>query len=477
MRHPARKYQKKPNGGLNWIPRVSPLGLRKIIEHINDGIMVADDKGYVLLCNRAFESITGLEYNDIVGKSAKQIAEHIALPESTVLRVLKEKEPVTLSHILKTGYKVVVTSEPVFGSKNNVMEVICQLRPLTMPPVQEGGQGNTSYRLEEKSDSDLDAITGIVSESIAMRSVLETCVRLSRVNSTVLITGESGVGKDLVARAIHKLSSYAQGDYIKINCGAVPESLLESELFGYEGGAFTGASRAGKAGLIELAKNGTLFLDEVGEMPLSMQIKLLNVLEDRQFMRVGGTKHIRVNTRIIAATNRDLEQLVREGSFRKDLYYRLNVVPIYIPPLRHRRSDILPLIQNFMRQFCCQYGFSKSLSKEAMDCLLRYDWPGNVRELKNVVERIMVMSPSNVIGVQDLPLEIQSSIYLKRLETGIKEKPLKEHLSRVEKRIITQVLSKTSSQKEAAEVLGIDEATLSRKKRKYKIVVPDRVSS
>lgn len=240
-----------------------------------------------------------------------------------------------------------------------------------------------------------------------MRNIIQMLNRVSKMDTTILVTGESGTGKELVMRSIHEMSGRSKGPFVSVNCGALPESLFESELFGYEKGAFTGAEKQ-RIGLFESAKSGTLFLDEIGEMPLKMQIKLLRVLQERSIRRVGGNEEIPVDFRLVAATNRDLFQEIEKGSFREDLFYRINVVPVQLPPLRERREDILPLVKHFLQKFAGRLGErEKEIAPDAMALLEHHDWPGNVRELENTVERIVALTPGNVIGIENLPSQIQ----------------------------------------------------------------------
>jgi DNA-binding NtrC family response regulator len=256
---------------------------------------------------------------------------------------------------------------------------------------------------------ELQVETGIVGHTHGVREVLERIHMLAPVNSTVLITGESGTGKELAARAIHRLSPRRGKSFITLNCAAIPETLLESELFGHEKGAFTGATSR-RRGMFELADRGTLFLDEIGEMPLPLQTRLLRVLETQKFMRVGGDSEITVDVRIIAATNRDLRQAVEQGTFRRDLYYRLNILHLDLPPLRDRSSDIPILVRSFIEEFSRAHDREfKGLSREAMQILLDYSWPGNVRELRNLVESMVVLAPGSVIGAEDIPPDIRYS--------------------------------------------------------------------
>jgi transcriptional regulator with PAS, ATPase and Fis domain len=295
-----------------------------------------------------------------------------------------------------------------------------------------------------------------------MQAVVELALRLAKVSTTLLIQGESGVGKDVVARLIHAESPRWEAPFIKINCGAIPAELLESELFGYERGAFSGARREGKPGTLELAHEGTLFLDEIGDMPLALQVKLLQVLQDRTLTRVGGTKPIKVDFRLIAATNRDLRAMVREKAFREDLFYRLNVVPIGIPPLRERAEDIIPLAHHCLEEVNERYGYSRRFSGPVMDWMLRYSWPGNVRELRNIVERLVVTARSDEIGVESLPLELGGN----DVQQAVQPLDFKALRMAHEADVVRAAVERFGSIGRAAAHLGISESTVKRKLRR-----------
>jgi transcriptional regulator with PAS, ATPase and Fis domain len=311
----------------------------------------------------------------------------------------------------------------------------------------------------------------IILRSASMQRVFETAMRVARVDSSVLITGESGVGKGLIAELIHQASARNEASLIHVNCGAIPESLLEAELFGYEKGAFTGAREEGKAGYFEMAEGGTLFLDEVGELPLSVQVKLLRFLEDNEVTRVGSTTLRRIDTRVIAATHRDLEQMVKSGNFRGDLFFRLNVVPLNIPPLRVRREDIPPLVHHFLKQFNEKCGSNKSMTVGALDCLCDYTFPGNVRELANLVERLVVLTATQQIGIEDLPAPVRVADDPACRPATENEWNLARVVQRVEKQMISRALKACGSQRKAARLLGIDHSTLSRKIKRYEAPV------
>jgi DNA-binding NtrC family response regulator len=306
-------------------------------------------------------------------------------------------------------------------------------------------------------------VEGIIGDSGRMQEVLSLVRRVAPSDATVLIRGESGTGKELIARALHYASPRAAGPLVKVNCAALAESLLEAELFGHEKGAFTGAV-ASRKGRFELADGGSIFLDEIGDLPPHLQVKLLRVLQEREFERVGSSRPIKVDVRLLAATHRNLEALVREGRFREDLYYRINVVTIALPPLRERREDLPPLIEHFLRVFAGKNGKTvRGLTREAREALLRYDYPGNIRELENVMERAVVLTRDDVIGVEDLPLALEAPAPASGEDAG-----LIAAVEGLERRMIREALAKADgTQTRAAGLLGISERVLRYKLKKY----------
>ena len=324
--------------------------------------------------------------------------------------------------------------------------------------------------LKEQINENYDRFE-IVGDSRQMREVLSTVSSVAPTDSTVLVTGESGTGKELVARSIHRMSGRAENNFVAVNCAALPENLLESELFGHTKGAFTGATSA-REGRFEMADDGSLFLDEIGELPAGIQVKLLRVLEDKTFERVGGNRPITVDVRIIAATNRDLKREMREKKFREDLFYRLNVINIHIPPLRERRDDILPLTDHFISKFSTRFNKEiNGITPEAKDLLLRYDWPGNVRELVNVLERAIVLLRGDVIDSTDLPLNVEEILQEKRAFVSEAEiKSIKE----IEKEHILRALDFTDwNFNRTADLLGIHRNTLRMKIKDYDLTRPE----
>ncbi len=323
---------------------------------------------------------------------------------------------------------------------------------------------------------EFSALNRMIGRSKAMRSVLKILSRVAKTDSTILVTGESGTGKELIANAIHEMSPRANGPFIPINCGAIPEELLEAEVFGHEKGAFTGALRE-RPGRFELAHKGTIFLDEIGEMSQKLQVKLLRFLQERKITRVGGTRVIEVDVRIIAATNKDLEQAVAEGEFREDLFYRLNVIPIHAPPLRERSGDISLLVHHFLRRHCQKYDMTmKGISGSALRAMERYDWPGNVRELENILERLVLLTDEDKIRVGHLPARIRKFVSdepvldVEISDDGI---DMKQMLSELEDRLIINALKRCGGVKnQAAKLLGLKRTTLIEKMKKKNITYP-----
>jgi len=312
-------------------------------------------------------------------------------------------------------------------------------------------------------------ITSIVSQSQKMEEVINVAARVADSKANVLITGENGTGKEVLAKGIHYLSSRRNAPFVAVNIPALTETLLESELFGHEKGAFTGADKM-KKGRFEIAHGGTIFLDEVGDIPQSIQVKLLRVLQEHQFERVGGTEKIEVDVRIIAATNKNLEEKIKDGSFREDLYYRLNVISVKIPPLRERKEDILPMIESFIEKYCKENNKEKlEISKEAADVLMKYNYPGNVRELENIIERAVVLTRGKVITLNDLPMNIKGFKEEKTI-AALGKGSLTEQIEAIEKQLIFDALQQSSgNQTKAGKLLGLTERNLRYKLKKYNI--------
>ena len=298
-----------------------------------------------------------------------------------------------------------------------------------------------------------------------MKRLMESALRAARHDTTVLISGETGVGKEVMASFIHRNSDRRKKKLVKVNCSAIPESLMESEFFGYEKGAFTGANVNGKIGLFEEADGGTLFLDEIGELPVNLQSKLLRVLQEQEIQRIGGVTPVKIDVRIIAATNRDLKEMAEQGLFRKDLYYRLNIIPLVVPALRERKEDLVPLANDFLDKLNLLYNENKRFSKEAYEAFGRYNWPGNVRELRNVIERVFVMTEGQLIRDTDLPAEIKAVHDNASVVSG--DHVLKFAVAKLEYAMIQEAFEKHGNVRDAAKALGIDASTFVRKRTKY----------
>lgn len=307
----------------------------------------------------------------------------------------------------------------------------------------------------------------IIAESPQMKKILQTIEYIKDVDSSVLITGESGTGKEVIFKYICQTSRRNGQPVVKINCGAIPENLFESELFGYEDGAFTGARKKGKAGLFEMADHGTLFLDEIGEMSLEMQVKLLRAIQEKEIFRVGGSKNIPVDVRIIAATNQNIDRMVEEGKFRRDLFYRLNVIRLDIPPLRERMEDIIPLCYHFLDIFNKKYGKNKGLTLRAARTLAHLEWPGNIRELENLVENIVVLEQDEVMRAKHLQERYCKGEMLFGEVTVKGILPYKEALSQMERQLLENTRNQFGSTRKMAEALGLNQSTISRKLRQY----------
>jgi PAS domain S-box-containing protein len=442
--------------------------LMTLWEHSSDAFLILDSSATILYANPSIEKITGIALKYQIGKTIRDLLNDGVISGSASLSAIKEKKTVTRELSTFRGKQVVSTATPVIDRCGRLNRVICNIRDSRVIHPQGSPLLGAlfDFPIIEESGSSYHAITiegynsALIFKSRKMKNLVEQAIRLGQVDSTVLIGGETGVGKELFARLIHERSRRAEsGNFVKVNCAAIPENLVESELFGYAPGAFTGALKSGKAGYIELADGGTLFLDEIAELPYEMQSKLLGVLQDREVARVGSTKAKTVDIRIIAATNRNLEQLIAEKKFREDLYYRLNVIPLKIPPLRERKPDIPVLISYFSKRLRETYHIDKHISPEVVEHLFWHSWPGNVRELVSMVERLMIVNRQKNITLSCLP-----EPYLGPSHRG--GKTLKEMVEQFELELISEALELYKTNIEAAERLGISVSSLGRRLRK-----------
>ncbi|MDP4160590.1 MAG: sigma 54-interacting transcriptional regulator [Bacillota bacterium] len=445
--------------------------LLSILDHSYDEIFVTDKNGVTIYVNEACKRNYGIEPKGLIGQKAGQMCfEGYCFPPITPV-ILREKERVTLEQETITGKKIVTTAEPVFDENGELELIIMNVRDIyqidevkhdlakTLELVKKYKQEVEELRRKELQNHDL------VARDKVMLELIELVQRIAPVESSVLILGESGTGKGVIAKHIHKLSSRKEGPFITINCAAIPDQLLESELFGYAPGAFTGADKKGKVGLIELAAGGSLFLDEIAEIPLNLQSKILHVLQEFKFSPVGGRGSKKVDCRIIAATNSDLNEAVKQGKFRADLYYRLNVIELEMPPLRNRPGDILPLIYFFLNKYDKRYKTSHQFDQDCLDVLLKYQWPGNVRELEHIVERMVVTNPQGILKLKDLPKSLRSNLHVANMNTC--STSLKKALEEVEKNLVIDAFQQYKTTYKVAKVLKISQSTAWRLISKY----------
>lgn len=438
------------------------MDLKDVFEYAFDEIFVTDEQGIVVRVNSTCERHYQLAAEELVGKHVKELQKDGIFYPSATLEVIEKKRPIELVQTTKSGEYLHVRTRPIFDDEGNLRRVISYSRDLTelyqlRQKVEEMDNQLKTYKKELRETYEHE---GLIFKSLAMQKIVDTIKKVSVVDSTVLVLGETGVGKSRLVRHLHEVSHRKHESFYEINCAALPTNLIESELFGYSGGSFTGANREGKKGLLESAHKGTLFLDEIGEMPLEIQAKLLQVLQEKTFRPIGGRELKKVDVRIVAATNRDLSEMVKQGTFRKDLYYRLNVIPIAIPPLRERTEDILPLIYHYLQHFNKKYGRDVKLAPSTLQMFVGYPWEGNNREIENVIERI-VITVDDVVTVEDLPLSMQ--------EAAVEQsgQSLYKMLEEVERNIILKAYKTYGSSYKVAEFLQISQSAATRKIKKF----------
>lgn len=456
-------------------PLISINDLASVLEKSQDGIIITDHKGNVVYSTPSADyaivphSFSGQNVKDMVDRG---VFDHSVIWEATI-----NKSPVTNAVQTKSGSYVVSSATPLLDEKGEVRLVITNVRDDNKLEVYAAALQKASSSVERYKNV-INYIQGVVSKSqgIVTRSkkmlqLMEYLRKVATNESPVLITGESGTGKELISSFIHENSLRQREPFIPVNCASIPRDLAESEFFGYAKGAFSGASAQGKPGLFELAHRGTLFLDEIAEMPLDIQAKFLRVLETGSFLRLGGTTPIQTNVRIIAATNRDLTQRIAEGSFREDLYYRLNVIPVEIPPLRERTEDILHLAEHFLKQSNIQYNTDYTLNPEIQNALLEYHWPGNVRELKNYMERYIISPDTGILELRAMsehPKDKYSPEHKNPSQEENTSMTLKEVKQAAEIAYIKKVMTECNGNiSMTARRLGIHRSMLHRKIRDY----------
>lgn len=456
------------------------IELDTLIDSSNDGLWICDGQGYVLRINPASERLTDVKAVDVVGKHMRELVEDGLINKSVTMKVLETGKKASIIQKTRNGSKLFLTGNPVFDKNTGKMfRIVVNERDITeitrlQEELQEQEALNEQFKrnLLEMQIEEVES-QHIIAKTPCYVNIIQKSVKLGRVDSTVLLLGESGTGKGVIADLIHKYSARADQPMIKLNCGAIPASLVESELFGYEKGAFTGANRNGKPGKFEMADKGIIFLDEIAELPLPSQVKILRFLEDSLVTRVGGTASKKLDVRIIAATNQDLKTMIKKHMFRSDLYYRLNVVPLTIPALRERKDCIIPLLNHYLEKFSKKYQKKRiiTMSSEVVDLLTLYAYPGNVRELINICERMVVMKHKGMVSYEDLPGSVLATVGEEKLDMDMWEKDLtlQQMVEKFETRILNKAMKKYNTQAEAALKLGLNQSTIARKLKKCKV--------
>lgn len=454
---------------------INELDSKRILDAVFDDLIVVNSDMTVIYATEGFEKNYNVKKSDVVGKNVSDLENAQIFNPSVAKRVFETKEHIIMSQTNKDGKYLIIHGLPVFDERGEVvLSVSYSISRHEIETLQEENEklqnllDEYKLKLEKLQHYMKQGMTDLQGSKFA----LECIEKIKAYDVSVLFTGESGVGKTTFARYLHDSSNRSTGPFIEISCGAIPENLLESELFGYESGSFTGAKKEGKKGLIEMADNGTLFLDEIGELPLRLQAKLLKVLQSKTFTSVGGIKEKNVDFRLVTATNKDLEKMVKSGEFREDLLYRINVITIDIPPLRERSTDCISLIKYFTDELNLRYNTKKVFEGGCVEKLCEYEWPGNIREMKNCIERLILLSDSDIISEDSLPSYMRSKCVGKRDVPSndggsLPQKTLTEQLEEYEKQIITKTARNCKSSSALAEALGISQPTAYRKLKKY----------
>ncbi|MET3322581.1 UNVERIFIED_ORG: PAS domain S-box-containing protein/TyrR family helix-turn-helix protein [Peribacillus simplex] len=441
--------------------------LKQILEDSFDEIFITDTNGNIIYTGKTTGKLFGIPHEKMLGQNVFHLEKEGVFSPSAIVNVLKSKKEETLIQETKNKRKLIISGYPIFDETNKMIGAVSFSRDITefeylKKENEQVAKAIQHYR-EEIAELKKQTTRPFFLKNGKMEKVLDVVSKVASLGITILLEGESGIGKNHLAHMIHQISPRRKEPIIEINCGAIPESLIESELFGYEDGAFTGAKKGGKKGYFESAGGGTLFLDEIGELPMNLQVKLLSVLQNQSFMRVGGSKKIEMKCRIICATNQNLEEMIHKKQFREDLYYRINVVKLTIPPLRERREEMIPLIYEITEEFNTKYEMDKHFTPRMVAWLSQQEWPGNVRELRNFIEKVIVTTES-----KEIDLEIVEDII--NGESSKKDKQdmtLNEYLESVEKEFIVQLFKKYPSSIKLSKKLGISQSTANRKIQKY----------
>lgn len=436
----------------------------RIVESSHDEIFVCDKDGYMIYCNKAFESNYGIDREDMIGKTAMFLNEAGYSNQTPIPTVVKHKKKVSMEQKTITGKTLIITATPIFDENGDIEFIVENSRDIS-----ELNSIKEKIKLYENTISSFNKSQSLIYNDTtikgsSMKSILEIAKNVAKTNVNVLLLGESGCGKTTLAKHIHLNSKRAGKPFITINCSTISPNLLESELFGYEGGAFTGANSKGKIGLVELANEGTLFLDEIGDIPKELQSKFLQLIQDKTFTSVGGVKTKKVDIRFISATNVDLINSINQKKFREDLYYRINVVELKIPPLRDRKEDLLELIFHFFKKYSNIFNLDKNMSTEVINVLLNYNYPGNMRELENIIQNILVTSSSDYIELHHLPKSVLHHVdFVKDEENN----SLDNLMENYEKLLICKYYKNNPSSYKLAKALNISQSKASRLIRKY----------
>lgn len=442
------------------------------MDNLYDGILITDAKGKVVYINDQYTAFTGLSRETILNKNLKTLEEKGLINQAISLKVIESQTSISTIHKYITGKQAFTNAVPIFN-EDRLVGVVNVTRDLDSllemrTSAQSSSKGYIDLRLSSLSQL-LNKKYDFIAVSQAMKETVAKANKAAPYDTTVLITGESGTGKEIIARYIHNSSPRKDEAFIRINCAAIPKELFESELFGYEKGAFTGARDSGKIGMFELADKGTILLDEIGEMPMDMQSKILRVIQEKEVQRIGSEKTIPIDVRILTSTNKDLREEVLKGDFRDDLYYRISVFPIKVPPLRDRKEDIEPLINFFLTKLNKKYKTTITIERDALKALEAYPYPGNVRELENIIEYMYILS-SDTIKMETIPGKILTSIMINSdKDSSLSQSHLAYLVDLYEKTIIEDTIKSYKTLESASKVLGIHPSTLSRKMKKYSL--------
>ncbi|WP_168161240.1 sigma-54 interaction domain-containing protein [Desulfatibacillum aliphaticivorans] len=451
------------------------------LNSIDAAIVITDQNGMLEHINDSLSRLLGVGVREWVGRNVQECIDQKVLTDSVSLKVLRAKKPISMNVSYGAGVTIHYKSVPIMDGHGEVRKVISTGRDVTRLINLEKDLSSSETLKDQYYQrlNTLEVLLGgerIVYSSEPMRKVVQVAIKAGKFDTPVFLWGESGVGKEMAARLIHQSGIRSPGPFVGVNCSAVPSELLESEFFGYADGAFTGARKGGQKGLFDEAEGGTLFLDEITELSLTMQSKLLRVIQEREFMRVGGRKRIRTDARIIASTNLSWEELTEGSGFRRDLFYRLSVIPIQIPPLRDRRDDILPLIRFFLTMLNQKYKTNIKIAHSLLPRLYNYDWPGNVRELKNVIERLIVVAGEDEVGEEEFELLNQLDVVkpsdLKEDVSVNRLMPLQEAREKLEQILFKRAYQEGGSIEKAAELLQINPSTIYRKIKKGRLQPP-----